>query len=176
MIIAIEKIVLNVNSPPSKASTVKCVTTRKQQRLANKKKRKRKQQTHLIFIDDYGDKKMVMIVMIKSRGDGNILLQSEGQRVRNSGQTKILRTQETRSQHYQMSFPVIFKLHCFFIILCWHRQVLWRAPQFCIFVYMEGIKSYDMNLEQNLPFSWTSFRDGRKQATADGGKSNNATF
>ena len=49
---------------------------------------------------------MVMIVMIKSRGDGNILLQSEGQRVRNSGQTKILRTQETRSQHYQMSFPL----------------------------------------------------------------------
>ena len=57
-----------------------------------------------------------------------------------------------------------------FLVLHWHRLILWWAPQFCIFVYMEGIKSYGMNLEQNLLFSWASFKNGGKQGTVDGWK------
>ena len=104
-----------------------------------------------------------------------ILVQSGRERSRNST-TKISRTRETRSEHRWAGNTKIYNSInislLFFIILCWHSLVLWWAPHFCIFVYMEEIKSYyGMNLEQNLPFSWAPFKTGRKQGMVDGWKS-----
>ena len=111
--IAIEKMLRNVNPspPPSKPSTVKCVTTWNQQ-------------IHLIFSDDddlnnndVGDDQMKM--------DGKLYWCNQKEDVVGIGcSTKISRTRETSSQH-QMSCmragdKQLFSMKLLvFIILCW---------------------------------------------------------
>ena len=146
---------VNPSPPPSNPSTVKCVRTWNQQihLISNADDDQSKWWSNQYISWCNQEENAVGIARPKYQEQEKL-----DHNIRWAGNTKIYNSMNLSLQ--------------FFIILCWHSLVLWWAPHFCIFVYMEEIKSYyGMNLEQNLPFSWAPFKTGRKQGMVDGWKS-----
>ena len=101
--------------------------------------------------------------------DGNVLLQSEILRVRNSV-IEISRTRETRSQlrmeRHKNTFVSLSSNSSYFTGI-WSGYCRKVTRSRILHFRLDGghKKLRGMNLEQNLPFSWLPLKKGHKKAT-----------